>query len=111
MEVHCYYCDKAEDLDTCRRCLKPICPNHRWGTGSLSDGYYCLSSTNECGDESDEDESPMAKIMGVSMKPKRKRSLLERLPRLGPGGQIAVMFGTAIGIVLILELIQRLIVR
>lgn len=40
---HCKFCDSREDLWTCGICGLPICGNHRWGTGSLSDGYYCIA--------------------------------------------------------------------
>ncbi len=77
MEIRCHYCEETDNLDTCRRCLRPICPQHRWGTGSVSDGYYCLSLTNECDGV---DESPMAAIMGVSMAP--RPTIYQRINRI-----------------------------
>jgi hypothetical protein len=63
MEAHCYYCEETENLDACRRCMKMVCPQHRWGTGELSDGYYCLSATNkECGEGGD----GLTQLMGLS---------------------------------------------
>lgn len=39
---HCRFCDKKENLESCGICGLPVCGQHRWGTGSLGDGYYCL---------------------------------------------------------------------
>lgn len=37
----CVVCLSAEHLSACRGCGRIICPSHRYGTGSLSDGYSC----------------------------------------------------------------------
>jgi hypothetical protein len=37
---HCAACEASREF--CRLCQEPICGSHRWGTGDLSDGYYCL---------------------------------------------------------------------
>lgn len=84
METRCYYCEETENLDACRRCMKMVCPQHRWGTGSLSDGYYCLSTTNEC---TGVDDSPMAQIMGMSMAP--RPTLYQRLNRIPMWAMVA----------------------
>ncbi len=39
--MKCARCDSDTD-QRCGRCGTPVCPSHRWGTGSLSDGYFCL---------------------------------------------------------------------
>ena len=38
-------CVKCNNTSTepCNACGQPICPRHRFGLGSLSDGYSCLS--------------------------------------------------------------------
>lgn len=98
METHCYYCEEMENLDVCRRCMKMVCPQHRWGTGSLSDGYYCLSRMNEeCGVGGD----GLTQFMGRSKVP--KRTLFERLPRLSPGWELIVMMVTALLTVIVLQ--------
>lgn len=37
----CSQCERREDLAACIACGKTICPSHRFGLGSLSDGYTC----------------------------------------------------------------------
>lgn len=37
----CVVCLSTEHLSACRGCGRIICPSHRYGTGSLSDGYAC----------------------------------------------------------------------
>lgn len=45
--MKCKNCESTEDVAACARCGSSICPSHRWGTGELSDGYYCTGGT--CG--------------------------------------------------------------
>lgn len=40
---HCKYCAEEDHLIPCQLCMEWLCPKHRWGTGSLSDGYYCIA--------------------------------------------------------------------
>jgi len=40
----CVVCLSTEHLSACRGCGRIICPSHRYGTGSLSDGYSCEAS-------------------------------------------------------------------
>lgn len=60
----CEYCSSTEHIDYCRSCMRPVCPNHRWGTGDRSDGYRCTPSCVE-------GSSSMAFIMGPERRPFR----------------------------------------
>lgn len=40
---HCRDCHSRADLATCVTCGQKVCPSCRVGTGSLDDGYECLS--------------------------------------------------------------------
>lgn len=79
METRCYYCEETEKLDTCRRCMKPVCPQHRWGTGDLSDGYYCLSTRNECGGS-----AALEHLIGATPFAPRKPTIYQRFNALSP---------------------------
>lgn len=37
------HCSTNINVERCLNCKKPVCPNHRVGLGSLSDGYTCLA--------------------------------------------------------------------
>jgi hypothetical protein len=37
----CAHCERTTDLEACIACGKTICPSHRFGLGSVSDGYTC----------------------------------------------------------------------
>lgn len=60
----CAHCPSTTNIDYCRSCMRPVCPNHRWGTGDLSDGYRCTPSCEG-------DSSSMTFIMGPERRPLR----------------------------------------
>jgi hypothetical protein len=39
----CHACGNRADLAVCTTCGEKVCPSCRCGTGSLEDGYECLS--------------------------------------------------------------------
>lgn len=42
-DMKCSECGSIEALARCVGCGGAVCPQHRGGTGDLSDGYACLS--------------------------------------------------------------------
>lgn len=55
---HCKYCTEEDHLIPCELCHEWLCPNHRWGTGTISDGYYCIAGH----DNDPRIAAPMAKV-------------------------------------------------
>lgn len=39
----CAKCERTQNLSPCTACGAFICPSHRCGLGSVSDGYTCLN--------------------------------------------------------------------
>ena len=39
----CHVCQSADNTALCQKCGKPVCGQHRWGFGSVSEGYFCSS--------------------------------------------------------------------
>jgi hypothetical protein len=48
MMTKCAACESPHALAACRVCGKLVCPKHRVGTGSLSDGYNCSGTGSSC---------------------------------------------------------------
>lgn len=38
----CTECGVSRNVELCAACSLPVCPRHRVGLGSLSDGYTCI---------------------------------------------------------------------
>ena len=53
----CSQCERREDLAACIACGKTICPRHRFGLGSVSDGYVCTMNCALKGYKADKEAS------------------------------------------------------
>ncbi len=42
----CVRCANTDRLAACVVCARLLCPAHRWGTGALETGYYCVEDCN-----------------------------------------------------------------
>lgn len=46
-DTRCTDCESTEAA-SCTVCGKPVCPEHRSGTGRLADGYQCATDGRKC---------------------------------------------------------------
>lgn len=87
MELRCYFCDEIDNISFCGRCCKPVCPSHRWGTGSISDGYYC----HECSG------GALGQLFPYKQELPRERTIYQKINDLPPMMLVfaAILLGVA----------------